>query len=263
MGDLDLVLGLGGALRAVGVAAAGATTVKLDAGAGASDAIALACAARRGAGYGRWGAGAGRAGRERWDVGLVVGVILAGLILRGLVDGLGGKASGELLDGWASKVTVTECGRGVRLLGLRGLDLGWAESAALWHIGDAAGLADGFVGGDSGRLGSSRDVEDVELAASGGLDDGLAGRVVGDVVAVDDVVVPVALALLQGLSLEAKGALPATGLVSILGERKLAVVVVPRTKEVDGLAVSRSAEGEVELDSRHYVDLIGIIGFVG
>lgn len=73
-----------------------------------------------------------------------------------------------------------------------------------------------------------------------------------DVVAVDDVVVPVALALLQGLALEAESALPATSLVGILGERELSIVVVPGTEQVDGLAVGGSAESEVELDGGHY-----------
>ena len=73
-----------------------------------------------------------------------------------------------------------------------------------------------------------------------------------DVVAVNDVVVPVALALLQGLALEAESALPATSLVGILGERELSVVVVPGAEQVDGLAVGGSAESEVELDGGHY-----------
>jgi hypothetical protein len=72
------------------------------------------------------------------------------------------------------------------------------------------------------------------------------------VVAVNDIVVPVALALLEGLSLEAESALPATRLGRVLGERELAVVVVPRSEKVDGLAVGRSAEREVELDSGHF-----------
>ena len=88
-------------------------------------------------------------------------------------------------------------------------------------------MARGLCRGSLSSLGSSRDVEDVELAASGGLGDGLAGWVVGDVVAVNDVVVPVALALLQSAALEAKGTLPATGLAGVLGKRELAVVVVP------------------------------------
>lgn len=75
-----------------------------------------------------------------------------------------------------------------------------------------------------------------------------------DVVAIDDVVVPVALALLECLPLEAKGALPPSGLGGVLGKRKLAIVVVPRTEQMYGLDIGGSAEGEVKLDSGHYVD---------
>jgi hypothetical protein len=71
-------------------------------------------------------------------------------------------------------------------------------------------------------------------------------------VAVNDVVVPVALTLLEGGSLEAESSLPAAGLGGVLGEGKLAVVVVPRTEKVDCLAVGGSAEGEVELNSGHF-----------
>jgi hypothetical protein len=145
----------------------------------------------------------------------------------------------------------------VWLLWLWGLDLGRAEGAALWDIRHAAGRTDSLLGG-SGSGGLARgDIENIELATSGGLDYGITGGIVRDVVAVNDVVVPVALALLQGLALEAESALPATSLVGIFGERELAVVVVPGAEQVDGLAVGGSAESEVELDSRHY-DLFGL-----
>ena len=71
-------------------------------------------------------------------------------------------------------------------------------------------------------------------------------------VAVDDVVVPVAGAELEGVgALEAEGALPRTGLgVSVLelGERELVLVVVPGAEEVDGLDVGGGAQVEGELD---------------
>lgn len=137
-------------------------------------------------------------------------------------------------------------------LGHRGLDLGRAEGAALWDVGNAARSACGLVGGSGGGGLARWDVEDVKLAASGGLDDGVACGIVRDVVAVNDVVVPVALALLQGLALEAESALPASGFGGILGERELTVVVVPGAEQVDGLAVGGSAESEVELDGGHY-----------
>jgi len=250
-----LVLGLGGALGAVGVAAAVAATVELDAGAGAGDAVALACAAGRGAGDGGRGAGAGAAGSEGRHIGVVVGVrvvlrVVFGVL--GVVDVGGGEPGGELLDGGTGEGLGAKGGAGVGLLGHRGLDLGRAEGAALGDVRGAARLADGLVGGSGGGGLARGDVEDVELAAGGGLDDGLAGGVVGDVVAVDDVVIPVALALLQGLALEAEGTLPASGFGGILGERELAVVVVPGAEKVDGLAVGGSAESEVELNGGHY-----------
>jgi hypothetical protein len=77
------------------------------------------------------------------------------------------------------------------------------------------------------------------------------GGVVGDVVAVDDVVVPVSLALLQSGALELEGADPASGLLGVLGEGKLALVAVPGAEEVDSLAAGRGAERKVELDSGH------------
>jgi len=79
----------------------------------------------------------------------------------------------------------------------------------------------------------------------------LLSGVVGDVVSVDDVVVPVSLSLLQGSTLELEGTIPGTGLLSVLGKGKLALVSVPGAEQVHGLAVGGSAESEVELDSGH------------
>lgn len=72
-----------------------------------------------------------------------------------------------------------------------------------------------------------------------------------DVVAVDDVVVPVALALLESGAVELEAASPASGLLGVLGEWELTLVAVPGAEKVDGLAVGGSAESEVELDSGH------------
>ena len=52
-------------------------------------------------------------------------------------------------------------------------------------------------------------------------------------------IVPVALALLDGRSLEAESALPATRLRRVLGERELASVIVPWAEQVDGVAVGK------------------------
>jgi hypothetical protein len=61
------------------------------------------------------------------------------------------------------------------------------------------------------------------------------GGIVRDVVAVDDVVVPVTLTLLESSTLELEGADPTTGLLGVLGKGKLALVAVPGTEKVDGL----------------------------
>jgi len=53
------------------------------------------------------------------------------------------------------------------------------------------------------------------------------GGVVRDVVAINDVVVPVALSLLQSLSLELEASDPASGLLGVLGKWELSLVVVP------------------------------------
>lgn len=66
-----------------------------------------------------------------------------------------------------------------------------------------------------------------------------------DVVAIDDVVVPVSLARLEVGSLEAESTCPlALGRGLVLGERKLADVVVPRAEKVNGLDASGNTEGE-------------------
>lgn len=68
----------------------------------------------------------------------------------------------------------------------------------------------------------------------------------GNVVAVDDVVVPVSLASLEGGVLELEGTLPCgAGLgVLVLGKGELADVVVPRAEKVDGLDARRDAKRE-------------------
>lgn len=66
-----------------------------------------------------------------------------------------------------------------------------------------------------------------------------------DVVSIDDVVVPVSLASLE-VTLESEGALPRAGLAGrlVLGKGDLAGVVVPRTKQMDGLDAGRNAKRE-------------------
>jgi len=260
---LVIIFRLAGAVRLIRVSASGTSTVELDAAAGTGDAVTFAGAAGRSAGDGAGSAGvgaagaAGAAGAERWDVRADIRVRV-GLGLRfGVVDVGAGELGGELFESWGGEGLGADHAGLLWLVGLWGDDLGLVQWAALGDTtvgADAAGVARGLGGG--GGLGggwlAGGDVKGVELAASGGLGDGVAGWVVRDVVAVDDVVVPVALALLEGLSLEAEGALPTTRLGGVLGERELPVVVVPRSEKVDGLAVGRSAEREVELDSGHF-----------
>lgn len=76
----------------------------------------------------------------------------------------------------------------------------------------------------------------------------------GDVVAIDDVVVPVSLTGLEGRVLEAEGALPRSGLGGslVLGERKLAVIAVPGAEKMNGLDTGGDAEREGELSGGHF-----------
>lgn len=73
----------------------------------------------------------------------------------------------------------------------------------------------------------------------------------GDVVSVDDVVVPVSLSLLESSTLEFEGTSPGTGLLGVFGEGKLALISVPGAEQMHGLAAGGSAEREIELDSGH------------
>jgi hypothetical protein len=51
--------------------------------------------------------------------------------------------------------------------------------------------------------------------------------------------------------LELEASDPSTGLLGVLGKRKLTLVTVPGAEQVHGLAVGGSAESEVKLDSGH------------
>ena len=216
---------LGGAVLRVG-AAAGTSAVELDAVTSTGDAEAFAGAAA-GAGADAGGtARVGGAGGERWDIGALIRVVVG--VIRLVLDGLSGEAAVELLKGGLVVLGVDDLAGLTWALGLGGDDALWAEGTALGNGsgGDAAGLAVRAGGGLGGRLGGG-DVDDVELAAGGGLGGVVLGGVVRDVVAVNDVVVPVALALLEGGAVELEAAGPASGLLGVLGERELALVAVP------------------------------------
>jgi len=149
--------------------------------------------------------------------------------------------------------------------GLGSLDLGGGERATLGDVAGlvraargavllvlgrrvagralAAGLGGRLGRGLGGRLGGrlvrrlAGDIKDVQRSASGGLDGGGDTGVVGNVVTIDDVVVPVSLASLESGILESKGTLPGAGLGGrlVLGERELTDVVVPRAEKMHGL----------------------------
>jgi len=75
-----------------------------------------------------------------------------------------------------------------------------------------------------------------------------------NMVTIDDIVVPVSLTLLQSSALKSERAFPGTGLGRFgrfLRKRKLTVVVVPRTKQVDGLDVRRRVDRKGELNGSH------------
>jgi hypothetical protein len=239
----------------VRVAAAGTTAVELDAVTGAGNTVAFAGAGAGVAGDAGWAGGVGGAGAgEGWDIGVVVGV---GVRVRVVVDVGMTEAGGQLVDGGLSVVSTDEVGGLDWVVWLWALDLAWGDTTATGNLlghaawGALGGL--GSAGRAAGGLGGW-DVEDVELAASGWLDDGLVGWIMGDVVSVHDVVVPVSLTLLHGATLEAEGTVPWSGLGGNLGKRKLSLVVVPGAEQMNGLAASGGAESEVKLDSGHFVD---------
>lgn len=130
------------------------------------------------------------------------------------------------------------------------LDSGGRERASSCNIGRGTVS----LGGITATAGlATGDIEDVKLAAGGGLDGVLDGRIVRDVVTIHDIVVPVAATQLQHGGLETELAQPGTGLV-LGGQGQLARVVVPRADQVDGLNVGRGAQGKLELNGGHYED---------
>jgi hypothetical protein len=201
----------------------------------------------------------GRGGAEVGDDVLVLVLVL---------EAGGAEAVRELGHLVVVVAAVQDVAGGVGSHGLGGLDLRDGQRAALGDVGGGAlGGRRGRLGGP-GRLGGAGvagrglggrrrgrlgNVKDVQGAAGGGLDGRGLGGVVSAVVAVDDVVVPVALAALESAAGEAEGALPRAGLGRglVLGQGELVVVVVPGAEEVDGLDARRNAERKGEL-SRHF-----------
>jgi hypothetical protein len=239
------VLVFGRAVRGVvRVSASRTSAVELDTVTSTGDAKALACAAAATRANTAGRARVGGAGGERGDVGALVGVVVGvGVTL----DRLVGKAAVELLESGLVVLGVDD------LLGLAGALGGWGNDAARTEsatLGNGCGRDTAVLAVCGGRLGSG-DVDDIKFAASGGLGGVVLGRVVRDVVAVNDVVVPVALSLLERGTVELEAASPASGLLGVLGKRELTLVAVPGAEKVDSLAVGGSAESEVKLDSGH------------
>lgn len=107
----------------------------------------------------------------------------------------------ELVHGVAGrKVGLADLARRVRLGGLGVLDFGGREGAASGDVGGAAAAASSSSSSSSsacallcGLVFSTRDIEDVQLAVCGRLDGVLCGRVVRDMVPVQDVLLSVSI----------------------------------------------------------------------
>jgi len=137
--------------------------------------------------------------------------------------------------------------------GLRGLGARVAAGALRTAGVAIAARLGGGLGGRLRRL-VGGNIKDVQAAASGRLDSRGLTRVVGAVVAIDNVVVPVPLASLEDRAGEAEGALPRArlGRGLVLGERELANIVVPGTEKMNGLDARGGADGERQLSSGHF-----------
>jgi hypothetical protein len=110
-------------------------------------------------------------------------------------------------------------------------------------------------------------IENVQDASSGWFGGGRLARVMGYVVTVDNVVIPVSLARLEGRALEAERPFPGTRFRRrlVFRKRKLTGVVVPRAEKMDGLDAGGCAQSERELNgghcSCHLMHLSGVLFF--
>jgi hypothetical protein len=251
-GSAALVAGLfiRWAALGVGVSAACSTAVELDAVARAGDTVAFAWAdAGRARDAGWAGAGGAAGAGQGWNVRVDVGVVIRWVFV---VEVGISKALGEFINGNIA-VTLNNMGGLNWVVWLWGLDLRWGAWAADWDFsGNTAGAARAALLGAWGLGLGSWDIENVELALGGWLEDGLVGWVVCAVVPIHDVVVPVSLTGLHGASSEAEGASPVTsGLGRSARKGKLALVVVPWSEEMDCFALWGGSEGEFELNGGH------------
>jgi hypothetical protein len=93
-------------------------------------------------------------------------------------------------------------------------------------------------GGSRGRFGFAGDIDDVQFATSCGFCGVIFGWVMRNMVAIDDVIVPVPLALLQSIPLKLERSYPSTALLGVLGQRKLTCIIIPRAEEMHRLAAA-------------------------
>lgn len=64
-------------------------------------------------------------------------------------------------------------------------------------------------------------------------------------------IVPIALSRLQRGALKLEGPLPGSRFARVVGEGQLPMIAVPRTEQVNSLAIGGSAQGKAELERRH------------
>jgi hypothetical protein len=90
-------------------------------------------------------------------------------------------------------VRFTKLSAGIRLTGARMLDLAGTESPSLRDLAAVSvGCGRPCAGGHTGRvLGTTGNVQDVQLAAGGRLGGVVLGRIMRNIIAINDVVVPV------------------------------------------------------------------------
>jgi hypothetical protein len=140
------------------------------------------------------------------------------------------------VDGRLVIIGFSETSAGVRLLRFGVNNTAWRESTALRDVGSGRlegifHFATSLCGGwRRGRL-SRWDIEDVQLSSSCLLHNVFLGGIMGNMVAIDYVVIPVSASELEGMStLESECAFPRARLgFRVLGlrKRKLCFIAIP------------------------------------
>ncbi len=171
-----------------------------------------------------------------------------------------GKPIGEIVGaiGRGAVVRLTKLSASIRLAGARVLDLAGAQRSSGGDLAAMSVRGRGFGAGSQARgVLSSWDVKNVQFAASGRFGGVVLGWVMGDMVAIDDVVIPISGSEFQSVSaLEAEGALPGARF-GIPDDRQgqLVLVSIPGSDEMNRLDVWRGAKCERKLDgwTRHFL----------